>query len=75
MSDGIIGLVAHVRAGSGQVGPVIQSLKAMNKHLQDSSWRPANLDLHLLIELSGSGKMQNVSLKDHVARQDPVGSI
>lgn len=60
-SDGIFGLVAHVRSAGDQVAPIVQILKAMNKNLQDSSR-----------QLSGSGKMQNMNLKDHVAGQGKI---
>ena len=58
MSDAIVALAAHIKVGSDSISPLIQQVKNIGKSMADASW-----------QVSGSGKLQNASLKERVTPQ------
>lgn len=55
LSEGLLGLVAHVKVAGDAANPVLGQLKGISKALENSLW-----------QLGGSGKLANCSVKEHL---------
>ena len=58
MSEGLLALAAHIKVAGDAAAPVTSALKGMAKGLENATW-----------QLSGSGKVTNISIKDHLLSQ------
>ena len=58
MSEGLLALAAHIKVAGDAAAPVTATLKSMTKSLENTAW-----------QLSGSGKVANCSVKDHLLSQ------
>ena len=58
MSEGLLALATHMKVSGDSAVPVTSALKGIVKSLENATW-----------QLSGSGKVTNISIKEHLLSQ------